>query len=325
MRILKEFLYFSLFNEETLMKKGKFFILILGFLGLLSLLALPLQATAKEKKSSKNKKYTIEFESSGRDTAPEGASAKMTIKVDKKGYSTIDFKVKGAYPNVLYTIWIAFYNPDLPRDNPNRLPSDFPTEGCPVAPLARLDDSFTSGMGVDPGAAFYTDKKGNGKVKVKLDYNILEGAPVGNGGLIYQCVPGPMVDGQCTFPSRLVRVTTTWLREYIGQMANPEECANYDADYDYGHPTGPNTLNWQCIDPDTGLPKVVRRPASEPFHHFRLANHLDGLTHGFIGGDKADHQIDMIGRLSNLVPEYDDDDEEDDSSSDYNGPQNLNR
>jgi hypothetical protein len=60
---------------------------------------------------------------------------------------------------------------------------------------------------------------------------------------------------------------------------------------------------WQCIDPATatnkggGLPKVHMYA----FDHFRLANHPDDLTHGFIGGNSVDHWIDMVGRRADLV------------------------
>lgn len=283
------------------MKNGKVLVLIFGLLGLL---ALPLQAAA-------GPKYTLKFERT--ETAPDEAQGTMTIKVERNGQTTIDFTVWGVYPNTLYTIWIAFYNPDVDRANQDRFPSDFPAEGSPVSPLARLDDAFTSGMGVDPGASFFTDGDGHGKVKVKLDYNILEGAPVSNRDIIYQCVPGPaelIEELVCPEDSKRVRVTTTWLRQYIGQTEDPEECANYpqDQDIDLLVSLGKDPRFWQCVDPATGLPRVVRRPDSEPFNHFRLANHLDGLTHGFIGGDKADHQIDMIGRFSELEEEEDTED-----------------
>jgi len=53
------------------------------------------------------------------------------------------------------------------------------------------------------------------------------------------------------------------------------------------------------VDPQTGngLPRVWRFP----FDHFRLAAHPDGLTHGFIGGNEAEHVIDMVGRRCHLT------------------------
>jgi hypothetical protein len=35
--------------------------------------------------------------------------------------------------------------------------------------------------------------------------------------------------------------------------------------------------------------------------HFRLANHPDGLTHGFISGNSVDHLIDMVGRRIDMI------------------------
>ncbi len=68
---------------------------------------------------------------------------------------------------------------------------------------------------------------------------------------------------------------------------------------------GANARFWQCIDPatvtpttGTGLPRVHRCL----FDQFRLANHPDDLTHGFIGGNATDHRLDLVGRRAELVP-----------------------
>src|SRR5437764_990840 len=179
--------------------------------------------------------------------------------------------------------------------------------GGVVAPTASLSAQFTNGMGLDPGVTFVTDDWGNGQVRVTLDYNILgnthdDGSPVGNKSIVTQCVvdsPGPQ-SGPCPSTSAIQRVTTTWLRKYIAQVPAADRaslCANYNS-------SDPSSIYWQCIDPATvdpqtgnGLPRVWRFP----FDHFRLAAHPDGLTHGFIGGNEAEHVIDMVGRRCHLT------------------------
>jgi len=160
-------------------------------------------------------------------------------------------------------------------------------------------------MGLDPGAVFFTNDRGDGETQVRLDYDLIRAAPVANKDVIRQCVPGPVAvgaDGKATCPasSQSIRVTTTWLRTYIGQVTDPAtECANYDPALE------PGVRFWQCIDPATvdprtgnGLPRVPRFT----FNHFRLAAHPDALTHGFIGGNHEDHVIDMVGRHADLAP-----------------------
>jgi len=282
--------------------------LILPTLAVLGLLALPAHAIAEPAE-----RYTLEFLPT--QNAPE-AGGTMTLKV-VNGETVVHFRVRGARPHTIYTIWIVFNKlieplptvagkvPSDPPDSPDLLGRPFPPEGNAVAPLARLDDAFTSGMGLDPGAVFFTNDRGDGEVQVKLDYDLVRAAPLGNADIIRQCVPGPPAnDGKCLSPSQSIRVTSTWLRTYIGQVVaaglNPAtECANYDPAFE------PGVRLWQCIDPATvdprtgnGLPKVPRFV----FNHFRLAAHPDALTHGFIGGDPADHIIDMVGRYADLTP-----------------------
>ena len=178
-----------------------------------------------------------------------------------------------------------------------------------MSPLARLDDQFTSGMGIDPGATFVTDKNGNGNVALRLDYDLIRGAPVSNKNLITQCDP---VTGDC---KKGVRVTTTWLRTFIGEFPTPEQralmCANYnrsadpDVVWDEVLRQGMDARRWQCVDPasvDQATGRFVVRVPRFEFDHFRLAAHPDSLTHGFIGGNATDHRIDMVGRRSDLLP-----------------------
>lgn len=304
------------------MRSAKVLILIAGLAGLL---ALPSPAIA----SDDDEEYTLEFTPT--QNAPPGAQGTMTIKVNgEKGETEVEFKVRGAYPDTVYTIWIVFnpltWRPDDPANATTTKVSatsasarpGFPAEGNGVSPLAPLGAGFTGGMGLDPGATFVTDEKGDGKIDLKVDYDLLRAAPVSNKDMIAQCVPGPAAsDGNCYAPSKLLRITTTWLRKYIAEFPLTERgvlCANYDATYDPESPLydpvgskGQDARFWQCIDPAMwdadkldGLPRVHRYE----FDHFRLANHPDDLTHGFIGGNGTEHWIDMVGRRGDLVPKH---------------------
>ena len=274
------------------------------------------------------------------------------------GGTDVQFFVRGARPNTLYTIWTVFkplrWCTASQLQNAPGCPSAFgpspATATCPailsanilpgfcnfdpgalpfypeaglVAPTASMAKAFTSGMGLDPGATFYTNGRGDGQVHVILDYNVLgttydDGPPVGNATTVAQCAtPGvpagptyasggaPIGSGNCppitangvTTTPRFT-VTSSWLRKFIIQTDDPAtECANYV-------PAEPGSVFWQCIDPatvnpqnGTGLPRVWRYP----FDHFRLAAHPDELTHGFIGGSRFEHAIDMVGRRCALT------------------------
>jgi hypothetical protein len=275
-----------------------------------------------------------------------GATGWMVIN-QVNGQTDLQFFVRGARPNTLYTIWTVFKplvwcsnpatgcpeaftpvgsgstKPGFGPFAPGALP--FYAEAGLVAPTASTAKPFTSGMGLDPGATFYTNQQGNGEIHVKLDYNILgttydDGPPVGNSDVVAQCaVPGgaPLTytsatSGPTTCPPLTIwvngnpvkttpRFTTTssWLRKFIIQI-DPKDRASQCANYD---PADPTTVFWQCIDPatadpktGTGLPRVWRYP----FDHFRLASHPDELTHGFIGGSAFEHTIDMVGRRCKL-------------------------
>jgi hypothetical protein len=176
-------------EERGVMKATRVFITTLGLVGLL---ILPAQTKASD--DGNYTKYTLNFIPT--QNAPPGATGTMTITLLSNGATDVYFNVRGVYPDTVYTIWIVYNNLAWQPDDPNNLtttsvPSTsaalrpaFPPEGNGVAPLARLDGAFTSGMGQDPGASFITDRNGNGSIQLRLDYNLLggtvDGPPVGN-------------------------------------------------------------------------------------------------------------------------------------------------
>ena len=276
-----------------------------------------------------------------------GATGYMVIN-QVNDQTDMQFLLRGARPNTLYTIWTVFkplvwcsdpstgcpgaftpagstkpgFATAFPPGSPGSF-LQFYSEAGLVAPTAPMAKAFTSGMGLDPGATFYTNGNGNGEIHVTLDYNLLDttyddGPPVGNASTVAQCAyPGALpgqpsqytatncppvtlsINGKDVTTTPKFTVTSSWLRKFIIQVKNPAaECANYD-------PTDPTSVFWQCIDPatvdpstGTGLPRVWRFP----FDHFRLAAHPDELTHGFIGGSAFEHTIDMVGRRCRLQP-----------------------
>src|SRR5262249_33673686 len=128
-------------------------------------------------------------------------------------------------------------------------PADFYPEAGLVAPTASMAQAFTGGMGIDPGASFFTNQNGDGQVHVTLDYNLLgglnqdgtinygdDGPPVGNKTTVQQCVqPGPPLTYPLNCPSSVpipgtlpslptkptYTVTSTWLRKFIYQVPDP--------------------------------------------------------------------------------------------------------
>jgi len=324
-------------------------------LGVVALLAVPLVAIAAPAGNGNGQPIVLNFEPTvmllstpnGTHPSANGLGGKAWMVINQaSGGSDINFFVRDARPNTLYTIWTVFRplkwcttaelqaapgcaSAFLPGDIKPAFASfpagslPFYPEGGAVAPTASMAKAFTSGMGLDPGATFYTNNNGDGQVHVKLDYNLLgttydDGPPVGNADVVAQCaVPGvpltytsamtgptacPKVTQNGITTTPRFTVTSSWLRKFIIQVSDPvSECANYD-------PTNPGSVFWQCIDPatvdpknGTGLPRVWRYP----FDHFRLAAHPDELTHGFIGGSAFEHAIDFVGRrcrLTNTCP-----------------------
>lgn len=290
-----------------------------------------------------------------------GATAWMVLN-QSSGKTDLQFFVRGARPNTLYTVWTVF--PALVWCTPNDSQAEW-AAGCPsafpvgstkpglgprpagfypeagvVAPTASMAKAFTSGMGLDPGATFYTNRNGDGTIRVRLDYNLLgttydDGPPVGNADVVAQCaLPGipagptytnggaPVTSSNCPpVPMRDVNgnpvydsagnpvttvprftVTSSWLRKFIIQVPNPADPVAGCANYD---PADPTSIFWQCIDPATVDPRTgtgLPRVWRFPFDHFRLAAHPDELTHGFIGGSAWEHTIDLVGRRCRIQP-----------------------
>lgn len=311
------------------MSKTRLFSLIMVVLGLASLTSFLF--TQQTYANDGIAQYTLEFIPT-QNAASTTQSGVMRIRVNGNTKETVvHFSLRGGYPNTVYTIWTVFNILRLDLVNPSKatVPSDpatgrqgFPKEGNGVSPLARIGSRFSDGMGLDPGAVFITDNKGDGEVQVKLDYDLIWEAPVGNDDIIEQCAPSINNDtGKCDgelspgFRRKSVRVTTTWLRKYVGQFhwsQRASMCANYDPRFDpetggVSPIGGIDARYWQCVDPatvkdpndpHTGLPRVH----TFAFDHFRLAPHPDDLTHGFIGGSTVDHFIDMVGRRCDVAP-----------------------
>jgi hypothetical protein len=270
--------------------------------------------------ADRGERYTLEFVPT--QNALDGVRGTMSIKV-VDGQSIVHFRLRGGYPDTVYTIWIVFrlLNWPLPTKDMGpsvpaaTFPPGFHPEGNGVSPLGRMDKAFTDGMGLDQGITFVTNDNGDGEKRVKVDYNLVggteDGPPVGNKDITVQCAPS------FTDCVAKVNVATTWLRRFIGEYPLAERaslCANYDPKSDpenagvYAPPvSGIDARRWQCVDPATlrdphdpwsGVPRVHRFQ----FDHFRLAPHPDALTHGLFGGNKTDHFIDMVGRRCEIVP-----------------------
>jgi hypothetical protein len=246
-----------------------------------------------------------------------GTTAEMTIRVGN-GTTRYHFTLRNGFPDTVYTIWTVFYPLKWPLEPFPGIqgvpafgarPTEFPHGGFPVAPLGRLDRAYTGGMGLDTGATFVTDSRGHAEFRGRLDYDLLggkeNGPPVGNASIVTQCVPhAEPVAGACPPGTKKLSVTGAWLRKYVIDVVNEGRdpsatCANYDPALaaSYAIPTL-DPLYWQCIDPETLLPRIHRAA----FDHFRLAPHPDAMTHGFLGGNVVDHFIDMVGRRCRIDP-----------------------
>ena len=286
------------------MRPGTFFVTIFAIVGLL---VRPTDLVAK------TESYILEFILT-QNALPESQGT-MNIKV-RNGETSVHFRLRGGYPHMVYTIWTVFNllkeplpttGTSVPAISASTRPG-FLVEGNGVSPLARLDEAFTAGMGLDAGTTFVTDHNGDGAIHVELDYDLIRDAPVSSKDVIAQCVPGPPdADGTCPPSSKRILLTTTWLRRFIRELplaSRAFTCTNYNplSDPESGTyaPTvsGLDSRFWQCVDPASRLPRVHRFE----FDHFRLAPHPDSLTHGSIGGNATDHFIDMVGRRADLRP-----------------------
>ena len=298
------------------LKLAKLLVILCGLGALLA--ALPEGAAAEPERGGPREAYIIHFIPT--QNAPPGATGTMEITIrPDRGETRVHFSVRRAYPTTLYTIWTVFgvlrwplphKGVEVPLEAVSKR-AGFLLDGNAVSPLARLDDRFPSGVGFDPGATFVTDANGDGQVTLTLDYDLIHGAPVSNKNIIKQCVPTSL--DATTGCLDTVRVTTTWLRTFIGQYPLSERasgCANYDPDADPDvvrdevKRRGMDARLWQCVDPASVDQRTGRFLVKVPrfeFDHFRLAAHPDGLTHGFIGGNGTDHRIDLVGRRSDLI------------------------
>jgi hypothetical protein len=121
-----------------------------------------------------------------------------------------------------------------------------PEDAQGVAPTAATTAAFTAGMGTDING-FFTDEEGNGTLNVDLDYNPLQPlqTPVVYMDLSQQGMNN--VDGH-------------WMRVYDEDITVMGSV--------------------QVIDPNTGLPMVVRGTAAGVL----LARHPDTVTHGHTPG-----------------------------------------
>jgi hypothetical protein len=243
----------------------------------------------------------------------------------------LNFFVRGARPNTLYTVWTVF--PPLRwctaaelQENPG-CPSAFgpspatTTPACPaipaagiapgvcnfppgslpfypeagrVAPTASMASAFTSGMGLDPGATFYTNDNGDGQVHVKLDYNLLgtsydDGPPVGNATVVAQCAlpggppagpsymanvdaqgnpkptgsPAPIMSSNCPKAaitladgtSKTLQPKFTVTSSWLRKYIVQINPADRAAQCANYDPHDPTTIFWQCIDPATVNPQ----------------------------------------------------------------------
>src|SRR2546427_3684687 len=166
--------------------------------GLLATVGPPAPSAAADPESGQGEPYTLGFEPT--QNAVAGSYGVMTIK-PLPGGTLVAFKLRGGYPNTVYTIWTVYNRlvvplptegTKVPSTDP---PADFPPEGNGVAPLARLDKPFTDGMGLDPGMTFVTDDSGDGSASINLDYDLLGGPdggpPLGNKNFPVQSV-GPV-------------------------------------------------------------------------------------------------------------------------------------
>src|SRR5262249_41021952 len=228
------------------MKKTYLAVLLLLALELLAPLALDQSVDAQ------TQTFTLPFLPT--QNAPAGAQAVLTIQANPS-QTLAKLNVSGLYPNTVYTLWTVFNvlncplmvdgvlrcsdGPEVPAF-PAAGRSGFPLEGNGVSPTAPLGSGFTSGMGLDPGVNVITNNSGNGSVTVQLDFDLISKAPVSNRDIILQCAPGPAIPDDtgkpiCPAGSKTVRVTTTWLRRFIGEFPLDQRaaaCVNYDSQFD---------------------------------------------------------------------------------------------
>lgn len=163
----------------------------------------------------------------------------------------LKIKVKSAFRNTMYTVWIDFRNRAT-----GQLADDYPLKlGAlerGVAPSFATTAGVTNGIILDPNA-FVTDKKGKKDFKVKLDYDILARAS------------SPVVAGELALQGQS-RVGGNWLRQF---RQDPSKQASL-----------------QAVDPSTGGPLL---PRSTP-QGITVVRHPDFVSHGHTPGvSRVDH------------------------------------
>ncbi|MFQ5540164.1 MAG: hypothetical protein ACE5FB_07140, partial [Candidatus Binatia bacterium] len=130
--------------------------IIMAILGA-GLMTLATQAVASDNRPGERCKYQL--------TTTDVGIANVRIKDDR-----LRVKIHGARPDTLYTVWVDFRN----RES-DELPDDYPDQGIErgVAPAFASTAGVTAGVGLDPNGII-TDDDGDAKLRVKLDYNLLE-------------------------------------------------------------------------------------------------------------------------------------------------------
>src|SRR5499433_3307465 len=247
------------------MKKISVAALFFPVLGLLAPLVLAQSVSAQ------TQTFTLQFLPT--QNAPPQAQGVLAIQINPS-QTVAKLSLTGLYPHTLYTLWTVFnilecaacgVGSEVPSSPATGRPG-FPIQGNGVTPTAPLGAGFTAGMGLDPGLNVVTDASGNGSALVQLNFDLVWNAPVSNRDIILQCSPGlatglDAVTGKpiCPLGSQIVRVTSTWLRRFIGEFPLDQRaaaCANYDAQFDQDSPLyditvakGTNAATWQCVDP----------------------------------------------------------------------------
>lgn len=195
------------------------------------------------------------------DLSGDVGEAKIKIKPGK-----LEVKFKNALPNTLHTVWIDFRNRaekkvgSTQKAMADDYPIPFNVRGVDlsntgpgiargIAPAFATTQGVTSGMGLDANGII-TKNKGNGKLNLKLDYNLLRpgDSPV---------VAADLVNAG---EDETNRIGGGWLRLYQSPIASG--------------------ASNQAVDPVTGLPVVIRATAQG----ITIVSHVDRITHGHTPG-----------------------------------------
>jgi hypothetical protein len=174
--------------------------------------------------------------------------------------NSLSIEYKNAKPDTVYTAWIDFQSratgllsADYPvaSNSAVDISKSGPAMGRGVAPTFATTDPVYEGMRLDINSV-KTDKYGNGKIVVKLDYNLLKKGD------------SPVVADMFTMPGGNV-IGGSWLRTYEKNVADSASSQRLDAN---------------------GVPIVVRATAVG----LTLVGHFLPFTHGHnpgVGG--VDH------------------------------------